>query len=87
MIFNYVKVDQKEYHVEGQVRLVSEDEMNVSFNDLLLGNDLKKLYDNNNEFSHIVFKSDDMVKHETENVSIQNLTIDNNGYRVTFKEK
>lgn len=87
MIFNYVNVEDKTYNVDGQVRVSDDAQFNVSFNDLTLGNDLKRTYDNRSPIDSIVFKLDDHVKHGAKAVRIENLTIDNNGYRVTFKEK
>lgn len=87
MIFNHVQLNDGQYDVEGQIRETDEREIRASFNSLSLGNELKQFHETNRHIDLIVFKQDDVVKFKAENVVIDKLTIDNYGYRASFKEQ
>lgn len=86
MIFNHVILNEQEYEVEGQIRETDEREIRASFNSLSLGNELKQYHETNKKIELILFKQDDDVKFKAENIVIDKLTIDNYGYRASFKE-
>lgn len=87
MIFNKVQINEQDFAVDGQYRETEENEIKVSFSSLSLGNEIKQYHETKNVIDLIVFKQDDEKKFQMENVILENLTIDNFGYRATFKEQ
>lgn len=87
MVFNHVQLNEQSYDVEGQIRETDDREIRASFSSLSLGNELKQFHETKKEIDLIVFKQDDEVKFKAENVTLDKLTIDNFGYRASFKEQ
>ncbi len=87
MVFNHVQLNDQSYEVEGQIRETDDREIRVSFSSLSLGNELKQYHETNQNIDLLVFKQDDEVKFKAENVVLDKLTIDNYGYRASFKEQ
>ncbi len=87
MVFNHVQLNEQSYDVEGQIRETDDREIRVSFSSLSLGNELKQYHETKKDIDLIVFKQDDEIKFKAENVTLDKLTIDNFGYRASFKEQ
>lgn len=87
MVFNHVQLNEQSYDVEGQIRETDDREIRASFSSLSLGNELKQFHETKKEIDLIIFKQDDEVKFKAENVTLDKLTIDNFGYRASFKEQ
>lgn len=87
MVFNHVQLNEQSYDVEGQIRETDDREIRASFSSLSLGNELKQFHETKKDIDLIVFKQDDEVKFKAENVTLDKLTIDNFGYRASFKEQ
>lgn len=87
MIFNSLQLNEQDFEVDGQFRETEDNEIKVSFNSLSLGNEIKQYHGTKKVIDLIVFKQNDENKFQAENVVLENFTIDNNGYRATFKEQ
>lgn len=87
MIFSNVKLNDDVFEVEGQYREAENNEIKVSFNSLKLGNALKQYHETRKTIDSLVFKLEEEEKNKFVQLVLENLTIDNNGYRATFKEQ
>ena len=87
MIFTNVQLNDKDFDVDGQYRVTEDKEIKVSFNSLKFGNALKQYHETRKVIVALVFKHEDEEKNKFEQLILENLTIDNNGYRATFIEQ
>lgn len=85
MIFDKVELDEVTYDVTGQLRIKEDDEVKITFEDLMFGNTLKDLNSKEETIDHLALKSSEETRYNAQKVKVSHLTIDGKFYHATFK--
>lgn len=85
MIFNTIELDGTVHEVTGQLRIKEDNEVKITFDDLMFGNSLKDFYKRKEAVDQLILKNSEETRYETKNVSVSHMTIDGNHYHATFK--
>ncbi|CAM4226098.1 hypothetical protein [Lacicoccus alkaliphilus] len=85
MIFDKIFLDDREFEVEGQLRIKEADEVKLIFEDLNLGTYLKELHHEDKTIDHLVIKNVEETRYDTKDVTLTHITIDGKHYHATFK--
>lgn len=85
MIFNKIILDDREFEVDGQLRIKEANEVKLIFEDLNLGTYLKELHSADKDIGHLVIKNIEETRYDTKEVSLTHITIDGKHYHATFK--
>lgn len=85
MIFNKIILDDREFEVDGQLRIKEANEVKLIFEDLNLGTYLKELHSADKDIGHLVIKNIEETRYDTKEVSLTHITIDGRHYHATFK--
>ncbi|SOC38050.1 hypothetical protein [Salinicoccus kekensis] len=85
MIFNKIILDDREFEVDGQLRIKEANEVKLIFEDLNLGTYLKELHSSDKDIGHLVIKNIEETRYDTKEVSLTHITIDGRHYHATFK--
>ena len=85
MIFNTIELNGSAHKITGQLRIKEDNEVKITFDDLMFGNSLKDYYKRKESIEQLVIKNSEETRYETKNVFVSHLTIDGNHYHATFK--
>ncbi|GAB3070069.1 hypothetical protein ACFOU0_09500 [Salinicoccus sesuvii] len=85
MIFDKVELDEVTYDVTGQLRIKEDNEVKITFEDLMFGNTLKDLNSREETIDYLVLKSNEEIRYDSQKVKVSHLTIDGKFYHATFK--
>lgn len=85
MIFDKMILNDREFNVDGQLRIKEDNEVKIIFEDLNLGTYLKELNSDEKNIDHLVLRNVDETRYDTKEVTLTHITIDSKHYHATFK--
>lgn len=85
MIFDMLVLNDREFQVNGQLRIKEDDEVKIIFEDLNLGTYLKELHADAKNIDHLVLRNEQETRYDTREVVLSHITIDGKHYHATFK--
>lgn len=85
MIFDMIIIDDREFNVNGQLRIKDDDEVKLIFEDLNLGTYLKELHSDDKNIDHLILRNVEETRYDTKKVALTHITIDGRHYHATFK--
>lgn len=85
MIFDTLILNDREFNIEGQLRIKENHEVKIIFEDLDLGTYLKELPADDRNIDHLELRNVQETRYDTKGVELTHITIDGKHYHVTFK--